>query len=140
MDEKKILLMKALDGELSEAERQRWETLLTSDKEIAAEYAAMAGTAAQLSGWRDRMMHERGLRNVEKKGTPWAMLGVAILGVSTLAAWGFGMVEVFMDPAVPAWVRWTTGGIALGLTIAFAVVVWQRLATLKTDSYGDIER
>ncbi len=140
MDENKILLMKALDGELNEAERRQWESLLESDTEIAAEFAAMAGTASQLTSWRDRVMHERALKTVEKKGAPLAMAGVIILGVSALAAWGFGMVEVFMDPAVPDWVRWTTGAAAAGLTIAFTVVLWQRLATLKTDSYGDIER
>ena len=140
MDERKILLMKALDGQLSADERRAWETLVANDEEIAAEYTAMSGTAAQLTSWRDRMLHERSLRQAEKKGTPWAMFGVVIFGVSALAAWGFGMAEMFMDPTTPARARWTTGGIALGLTIAFAVVAWQRFATAKTDSYGDIER
>lgn len=140
MEERHLLLMKALDGELSEAERSRWDELLNTDDELAAEYAAMAGTAAQLTSFRDRMMHERALRHAERKGTPWALIGAGLLALSLVVSWAFGLGELLLDPQTPLWVTLTAGGAVLGLLIAFGVVAWQRFSTSRTDSYGEIDR
>ena len=130
-----------LDGELTQADRQRVELHIescTQCRKIYDEMSSLRDSVSQLSfgelspeQWGEIMNHVtvRGSRSLG-----WIFYVVGLMIVT-----GFGFWAFLTDDEIPALLKTGIVGIVVGLLLLFFSVAQQRLTALKSDKYKDVE-
>ncbi|RMH64340.1 MAG: hypothetical protein D6677_05060 [Calditrichaeota bacterium] len=145
-EEWQILLMKALDDALSEAEWERFEQLLKSSTEFRREWEELSRVrqitrkvgfkAPRKEVWD---MYQSNIYNRLERGISWF---VFIIGVLLIAGYGiFEFITEFLtDAHVPLVMRVGVSLTGAGVLALFASVLREKLFMRKNDPYNEVQR
>lgn len=132
-------LMRYLDGEMSPEERARTEAELARSTELQRELALYESLKADIQGL--------SFHPVTYRASVWDRVNAR---VNRPVGWGFLVVGltmwlgygsyVFATSSVSRWQKLGTGGVAIGILVLLASVIWERLRDLETDPYRDVHR
>ncbi len=146
LDRARELLMRALDGEISEAEREEMETLLAADPELRAERERLAHVKEVTMGMKPRNPPEEtwdgywnSVYSRLERGIGWILVSVGAIVVGGWAVWT-GTRELIADPSLPGLVKAGVLALGFGLVIVLVGVVRHRLFVYRSDPYKDIQR
>lgn len=135
------LMMAAVDGEITPAERQELDTLVAGSPDLAAEWARMHRVKEVTSTmslkpppeevW-DRYWTD--VYHRAERGAAWVLLSVGAIVLAAYAIWT-AIEHLFEDTSVPVLVRFAVGAVALGFAILAVSVVREKLFTRSRDPY-----
>lgn len=144
-----ILLVKAVDGELSEAEAAEFEMLLHSNPAYAKEWQEMI----KLKEVTQMMQFKQPAREVWdtywlhvynrlERGLAWIAIS---LGATILLAYGLyhlaiEMVAFLTDSTAPFFLRIGIVAVVIGLAILIISVLREKLTAAKHDPYKEVKR
>jgi anti-sigma factor RsiW len=136
------LLVKAVDGELTDAEREEFERLALTDPSLRAELEGMRAASQSLGQLRlrdpnpdDWNPFEKGQAARAERMTGWLAL---LAGFLLLA--GFALWALFTAPEAPLVVKLAVGAAAGGLALLFIQVLRRFAAEHRNDPYKDVIR
>jgi hypothetical protein len=137
-----ILMVKVVDGVATAAEREELMAWVVDKPELRKELESQQAIKAVTDGWVERLVLDLAEDRVPQQaghrlGVGFG-LGVLLASVSLLFGWG--MVSLFLDPAVPLPVLLGVSGGAIGFLVLLGVVIRWRLLTHKHDRYKDVIR
>lgn len=146
MDRIRGLMMAALDGECSAADRQVLEQALEKNPELQRE-------------WRDLQRVKEVTNMISVRKPPdevWASYWTQVytrnerkvawvlvsLGAIVLLSWGLwqGILQFLGDPDLPGFIKLGAAFLAIGLVTLLVSVAREKLFVNKHDPYKDIER
>ena len=145
-DRTRYLLMGALDGELSTAERREFEILLETDAELPAEWTRLK----RVKGLTDSMEFKMPLdaiwegymasvyRRLER-GVAWMLLSVGAIVLASTGLWHMGKA-IFITDDLPLYIKASLLAIFVGVAILVVSVVREKIFTHKRDPYKDVIR
>ena len=136
----KVMLMQAIDGCLPDDDRGAWQTHLSTCEECRREYEEFTLTADHMNAFRDRILHERSHRPQAGPMSKGGAFSVMAIVLGTVLMWGFSIWHMVTAPDVPLAIRIGHVIVVLGLTVGLAVAGRDRLRTLKSDPYSEVER
>jgi len=140
------LMMAALDGEVSAADRTELDRLLEGDPALAAEWRqlqrvrevtrTMSMREPSQEIWEGYWM---GVYRRLERGIAWILVSVGAIVLLSWWAWE-GLEKLWRDQALPTFVR--VGALALiaGLVILAVSVVREKVMLRRTDPYKDVIR
>lgn len=140
------LLMRALDGELSETERQDFESILERDAELREEWGRLRRVKEVTDSMKMREPPKEvwdgywsGVYRRTERGVAWILVSV---GAIVLISWGLvrWVQDVLVDTSVPGLIRWASVALVVGLVILFVSVAREKLHVRKSDPYKDVVR
>ena len=146
LDDAHALMMAALDGECSEAERRRLETHLATRPDLQAEWARLQrvkevtmtmGVARPPEEFWDQF--RRSALHRSERGVAWTLIavGAGILAVSALWAW----IEAWLAADIPWLLKLASGALAVGIALLVVSVLRERWVLSRRDPYAkEIER
>ena len=131
-------LMRFLDGEVTPEERAVVEQYLETSSELRREVAIFRSMKEELQ---DLSLAARGGDSVWKPirsritvPTGWVLAGAG------LVFWtGYGIWAFLRSPQAIL-MKLATGGIAIGILVLLAHVIWERIREYGTDPYRDVHR
>ena len=131
-------LMRFLDGEVTPEERAVVEQYLETSSELRREVAIFRSMKEELQ---DLSLAARGGDSVWKPirsritvPTGWVLAGAG------LVVWaGYGIWAFVRSPSAIL-MKLATGGIAIGILVLLAHVIWERYRESRTDPYRDVHR
>jgi anti-sigma factor RsiW len=131
-------LMRFLDGEVTPEERAVVERFLETSSELRREVAIFRSMKEELQ---DLSLAARGGESVWKPirsritvPTGWVLAGAG------LVVWaGYGIWAFVRSPSAIL-MKLATGGIAIGILVLLAHVIWERYRESRTDPYRDVHR
>ena len=130
-------LMRFLDGEVSPAERAAVERVLETSSELRREVAlfrSMKENLQDLSLTQGDVSVWRRIRTRITMPIGW------ILTTSGVVAWlGYGAWAFVRSPSGIV-VKLATGGVAIGILVLLAHVIWDRYKEYGTDPYRHVHR
>ncbi len=136
------LMVKVTDDLATALERQELMRHLSDRPDLQVELDAHLALKATTERWVERLALDRvedewrasPARRVEQ-GLGWTLVlgGASVLG-------GFGVVELWLDPSAPLWVKLGTSAVLAGLALLLLSVVRWRVATAKADRYTEVIR
>ena len=146
LDRARELLMRALDGEIAEAERAELEALLAADPTLRAERERLAHVKEVTMGMKPRNPPEQvwdgywnSVYSRVERGIGWILVSLGAIVVGGWAVWE-GTRDLIADPTLPGFVKAGILALGFGLVIVAVGVVRHRLFVYRTDPYKDIER
>lgn len=146
LDQARDLMMAALDGECSPAERESLEQMLAENAELKSEWQELSQVkeATQMVNFRNPpeevwQNYWTGVYARLERGVAWVLIS---LGAIVLLAWGAWEVvmELLADTDTPGFIKLAVGALAIGGVILFVSVVREKLFVRRADPYKDIER
>ena len=146
LDRARELLMRALDGEITDAERAELETLLAADLDLRAEWERLTRVKEVTMGMKPRNPPEElwdgywnSVYSRVERGIGWILVSLGAIVVGGWAVWE-GTRDLVADPTLPALVKVGILALGFGLVIVAVGVVRHRLFVYRTDPYKDIQR
>ncbi|MFO7588695.1 MAG: hypothetical protein R6X22_11555 [Gemmatimonadota bacterium] len=146
LDRARELLMRALDGEMTEIEREELEALLAADPELRAERDRLARLTEvtaemKLSNPPEEIWdgYWNSVYSRVERGIGWILVSLGAIVVGGWAVWE-GTKDLLADPALPGLVKAGILALGFGLVILLVSVARHRLFVFRTDPYKDIER
>jgi predicted anti-sigma-YlaC factor YlaD len=146
LDNVHALMMAALDGECTDAERRTLDAHLAQRPDLQAEWARLQrvkevtmtmGVARPPEEFWDQFTRTPLHRS--ERGIAWTLIaiGVAILGVSALWAW----IEAWLAADIPWVMKLASGSLAVGIALLIVSVLRERWVLSRRDPYSkEIER
>lgn len=146
LDDAHALMMAALDGECSEAERRRLDAHLAARPDLQAEWARLQrvkevtmtmGVARPPEEFWDQF--RRSALHRSERGVAWTLIAVGggILAVSALWAW----IEAWLAADIPWLLKLASGALAVGIALLVVSVLRERWVLSRRDPYAkEIER
>ena len=140
------LMMKALDNELTAAEREQLDAALDGQPELRAEWDRLSRAREVTMGMELRNPPEdtwdgywTNVYSRVERGVGWILVSFGVIVVGGWAVWEWigAMLE---DTATPAVVRYSMIGLFVGIVVLMVSVTRHRLNVRKTDPYKDIQR
>jgi ferric-dicitrate binding protein FerR (iron transport regulator) len=140
-DRAHALMMAALDGEASAADRQELTGLLARSPELAAEWGRFERLKEVTAGMRLRHAPEEvwdhywttTYRRAER-GVAWILILAG--GVVLAGYWIWHVVEAFLaDTGTPLFLRAAIAAVAIGALILVVSVVREKIFTARRDPY-----
>lgn len=132
-------LMRYLDGELSPEERARVERALEASTELRRELAVFRTLKAELHDLRvpgaapeDSVWDQVSARVARPVGWIFLLVGLVL--------WMSYGIYVFAVSAVSPWEKLGMAGVAIGILLLFAAVIWERYRTWLDDPYRNVHR
>lgn len=136
------LLMKAVDGVLTEAEERELEAYLEAHPEAVDEledYREIKEVTDQMT---ERMLADARLEPFREtpgqRSFSWVAFAMIFAGLTMILAFTFE--RLFADPDVPWAIRFGAALVLGGVTALFLRTLWRRVRTLGTDPYEEIDR
>ncbi len=130
-------LMRFLDGEVSPAERAAVERVLETSSELRREVALFRSMKENLQ---DLSLAHGGVSVWGRIRTRITMPIGWILTTSGVVAWlAYGAWSFVRSPSGIV-VKLATGGIAIGILVLLAHVIWDRYKEYGTDPYRNVHR
>jgi ferric-dicitrate binding protein FerR (iron transport regulator) len=146
LDRARELLMRALDGEMTEIEREELEALLAADPELRAERDRLARLTEVTAEMKPRNPPEEiwdgywnSVYSRVERGIGWILVSLGAIVVGGWAVWE-GTKDLLVDPTLPGLVKAGILALGFGLVILLVSVARHRLFVFRTDPYKDIER
>ena len=136
----KVMLMQAVDGLLPAGDEAAWEAHLASCDECRTEIEEFKMTSDHMDAFRQRMLYERTQRPQTSPMSPGGVLTVVAIVLGLLLMWGFSAWHTITAPGVPIAIRVGHALVLGGLTVGLLVVARDRIRSLKSDPYTEIER
>ena len=146
MDRTRELMMRALDGEISETENVELDNLLDSDEELRAEWESFKRVKQKTNGlelakppdklWEEYM--DSVYRRVER-GIGWILLSVGAVVLISYGLWEL-VSELIDDVTIPWYVKGGVLALLVGLVILAVSVVREKYFVFKDDPYRDVQR
>ena len=140
------LMMKALDDELTAAEREQFEAALAEQPELRAEWERLSRAREVTMGMELRNPPEEtwdgywtSVYSRVERGAGWLLVSLGVIVVGGWAVWEW-VGALLEDTATPAVVRYSMIGLFVGMVILMVSVTRHRLSVRKTDPYKDIQR
>ncbi len=149
------LLSAHLDGELTQADRQRVELILEDCAECARAFDEMKQLRQGIGGIQYDTMSDREKTEMNQSAaaTAGTNVGQAIFLVGLVLVYGVGAYLLCADlitdakfaksgeekDKVPMFLRIGLPALIIGLGILFFTVLFQRIQASKTDKYTDVE-
>lgn len=140
------LMMKALDDELTAAEREQFEAALAEQPELRAEWERLSRAREVTMGMELRNPPEEtwdgywtSVYSRVERGAGWLLVSLGVIVVGGWAVWEW-IGALLEDTATPAVVRYSMIGLFVGMVILMVSVTRHRLSVRKTDPYKDIQR
>jgi len=136
------LMVKVVDQVATAEEREALMSHIQGDVEMQKELEAHMAIKAVTDGWVQRLDYDLSLDRHDAQPV-WAALralgvGLLVLGFTVLGAWG--VVELFIDPEAPLWLKIGVGLCGAGIwLLALSVVRW-RWVTHRDDAYREVIR
>jgi ferric-dicitrate binding protein FerR (iron transport regulator) len=140
------LLMSALDGELSEAERREFAEVLERDPQLRDEWDRLRRVKEVTNTMRMREPPKEvwdgywsGVYRRMERGIAWILVSVSAI---VLISWGLvhWVQDVLSDTSVPGLIRWASIALIVGLVVLFVSVVREKLHVRRSDPYKDVIR
>lgn len=131
-------LMRFLDGEITPEERAVVEQYLETSSEVRREVAIFQSLKEDLQDL-SFVPHEgksvwSRIRSRITVGTGWILTGSGLVGWAGYSVW------VFVKSPQALMMKLATGGIAIGILVLLAHVIWERLREYQTDPYRNVHR
>lgn len=130
-------LMKFLDHELPDAERERVERAIAASTELRRDLARYRMMRAELASL-GRDIESPGVwgtvRRRLTRPVGWILLTVGVVVYSGWAAWVFANSDSDMIPKL------SVGALAMGFALLLASTLHARWVEYRSDPYRDIER
>lgn len=146
LDERRDLLMRALDGELDATERAAFETRLATDMELRDEWHRLSRAREATMALKLRTPPEdvwdgywTSVYSRAERGVGWILLSLGAIVVGSWAVWTW-VGELLTDTTAPLLVRYGTLAMFVGVVILAVSVARHRINVMRTDPYKDIER
>ena len=137
-----VLAMGAVDGVLTDSERQELAALVDDHPERAAELADFMTMKEATDAMRNRITASAQIEpprpSAATKGT--LNLGFALIWAGLIGLYGYGAYEFATDPTIPTWTKGAGGLLGAGLLILFFSALRTRLRGLARDPYREIDR
>ena len=131
-------LMRFLDGEITPEERAVVEHYLETSSELRREVAICRSLKEDR---RDLSFvpHEgqavwSRIRSRNTVGTGWVLTGFGLVGWAGYGSWAY------VNSPQALMMKLATGGIAIGILVLLAHVIWERLREYRTDPYRNVHR
>lgn len=141
-EDAQILMMKRVDGVLGDGEEARLQGHVSGCDDCRGELGDFLEHKQVTDLIRERLQYDEaldhfwgGVHNRLEQRVGWSLV---LIGVSICC--GFGLVQLLMDPGVPAWLRIGTGAVGAGSLVLLASVVRWRLTTGGKDKYTEVIR
>lgn len=140
--ETEALLMKAVDGFVSEAEQAQLTALMAEDPELAREFRelkAMKTTTDAMRAriWADAEMEPYSNSAVKRR---WLGSGFLLLFIGAVLYGAFIVERVFSDPDLPGIIKLAFGCGLFGFVFLLAYVFRVRWRSRGRDPYQEIDR
>jgi len=136
------LMVKVTDEVASSAEREELMNHLVDRPELRKELEAHMAMRAVTKGWVERLTYDVAL-DKDQAGSLSRLergLGASLIVVSLAVLVSGALVEVFLDPTAPLWLKFGLGMLGVGtLVLAGGAVRW-RMSTAKEDEYTEVMR
>ena len=146
LDRARELMMRALDGELSDGRQAEFENLIAADESLRVEWERLEqvkeGTASLelkqppeelWEGYMDSVY-----RRVER-GIVWILLSVGTIVLISYGLWQ-GISELIDDLTVPWYVKGGVLALLVGIVILVVSVIREKYFVFKDDPYRDVNR
>ena len=153
--EAELLLNAYLDGELTQADRQRVDLILEDCSQCASSYQELKKLRESVSSLSFDQLTKIEKSNMTKKATPGigASFGLVFVLAGLILIYGVGACwlcwEIITDSKfaetgeiedkIPLFVRFGLPMLIGGIGILFFTVLFQRLKVAKTDKYRDVQ-
>ncbi|MBM4160696.1 MAG: hypothetical protein FJ217_06325 [Ignavibacteria bacterium] len=140
------LLMKALDGALTDAERVEFEQLLSASSTLRDEWQSLKRVKEVTMTMKFKRPAEEtwdhywaGVYARIERGLAWLLISI---GAAIFLAVGiYQMVlSLLEDVATPLYLKIGVGAVALGFAILVVSVLREKWNTWKTDKYKEVKR
>jgi ferric-dicitrate binding protein FerR (iron transport regulator) len=142
----RLLMMAALDGELSPGERTKLDRLLAADTDLREEWDRLSGVKEVTETMTLRRPPEEtwdiyfeSVYNRLERGMAWVFLSVGTLIVVGYGLWHL-LASVLEDAGIPGYLKFGIFAVLFGGAILLVSVLRERLFLRKTDPYREIER
>lgn len=137
-----VLLVKAVDGELTADEARRLEEVLAAQPELRSELEMDMQIKSTTDALTARILEDARIEPPRPTSGSRTVLGTGFFLVFTGLAilFGFGLHALMTDPEVPTLVR---AGIVLagfGLTVLMGYALRMRLRAAGSDPYREVDR
>ncbi|MGD8496420.1 MAG: hypothetical protein PVF05_09545 [Gemmatimonadales bacterium] len=146
LDERRELLMRALDGELDAGDRSAFETRMANDPELREEWRRLSRAREATMALKLRTPPEEvwdgywtSVYSRAERGVGWILLSLGAIVVGSWAVWNW-VGALLTDTTTPLAVRYGTLAMFVGVVILAVSVARHRINVLKSDPYKDIER
>ena len=146
MDRARELMMRALDGEISEVQHAELEGLIASDESLRLEWERLTMVKQTTSEmelqqppdelWEGYM--DSVYRRLER-GIGWIMLSVGAVVLISYGLWQ-GIKELIGDLTVPWFVKGGVLALLIGIVILVVSVIREKYFVFKDDPYRDVHR
>lgn len=137
--ETEILLTRAVDGLLSEAEAKRLEQLLAARPELAAELADHRAIKATTDAMTARILADAELAEPPPARVALRLATASVIAGATMLA-AVASYLALTDASVPLALRIAIAAIIVGLLTTLAILLLRRLKTHRRDPYRQIDR
>jgi ferric-dicitrate binding protein FerR (iron transport regulator) len=142
LDRARALVMAAIDGEISAAERQELEGLAVRSPALQAEWARMARVKEVTMGMSLQQLPEEAWDRYWgsvyarlERGTAWILLSVGAVVLAAYGAW-HAVGALLADTATPVFVRGAIAAMIVGGAILAVSVVRERIVMARRDRYS----
>ena len=146
MDRARELMMRALDGEISDTQNAELERLIATDEFLHAEWDRLLTVKSKTSElklqrppdelWEGYM--DSVYRRVER-GIGWILLSVGAVVLLSYGLWQ-GIKELIGDLTVPWFVKGGVLALLIGIVILIVSVIREKYFVFQDDPYRDVHR
>lgn len=136
-----ILLMKGVDGQLSDEEQAALDAHLATCASCRGEYADFRKIKGATDGIRDRILQDAALESIHDRlnASPADKVGFLLILVGSLVLAAMSAWLFFGNAEIPLWYRLSTGAIVGGAALLFGNLLRKRLQQAPHDPYNDID-
>ncbi len=144
--EYKLLMMKALDGEISPEEERELHAHLRGCSECRGEFQQFQQLKEQTMEIKKQVLPEaawedywRRLYNRLERGLVWILISIGAVILLGYAAYQF-VIETLSAADLPGIVKFGILALVIGLAILLVSVIREKLLLRKHDKYKEIQR
>ena len=145
-DEVQKLLSAFLDGELTQAGRQRVRVHLEDCEDCFEEFEELQKLQQLTGELKFPEAPEEKMQEIEQaisvqapRRLGWGLFGGGALVWAAYAAYEFA-AALAATPKVPLWEKLMTAAVVIGLALLFVSVAWQRWRELPHDRYRGVKK
>ena len=142
LDRARALVMAAVDGEISDAERRELDDLASRSPALAAEWTRLARVKEVTVGMTLQQLPEEvwdrywgSVYARVERGVAWVLISLGAIVLSGYGLW-HAMGVLLADSGVPLFLRVAMAAVGLGAAILVLSVVRERLFTARRDRYS----
>ncbi len=140
------LMMRALDGELGEADQAELQRLLRADPSLQIEWKRLNRLKEVTSTMALRSPPEEvwetywtAIYPQLERGVGWVLLSLGAIVSLSYGLWKFAE-ELMADATVPTFVKWAILAAIVGGAVLFVSVIREKWFVYRSDPYKDVQR